>query len=30
MNDGIQTGNFAIKGVAVPVAQRRVAGRAVG
>ena len=34
MNDGSQTGNFAIKGVAVPAAQlhqrRRVAGRAVG
>jgi len=33
MNDGIQTGNFATKGVAVPAAQshqwRRVAGRAV-
>jgi len=34
MNDGIQTGNFAIKRVAVPAAQlhqwRRVSGRAVG
>jgi len=34
MNDDIQTGNFAIKGVAVPAVQlyqwRRVAGRAVG